>query len=118
MTETDIARRALGAGWEKGPPFGPLHTFSHPNGLAAILSIAVYGDGKRWVHLSLSRHNRIPDWLDLNMVRDEMLGKDRKALMVLAPESEHVNIHQYCHHLWHCLGEDPLPDFTMGSGSL
>ena len=46
------------------------------------------------------------------------IGKDRKAVLVFPPEKEKINIHPYCMHLFACLSEDVLPDFTKGSGML
>ena len=88
------------------------------NGLKVLVNSDIYGDGKRWVHLSLSRRDRLPKWKELTMVRDWILGKDAKAIQVIAPASDHVNIHAYCLHMFHCLDGDPLPDFTMGTGSI
>jgi hypothetical protein len=36
------------------------------------------------------------------MVKAIFIGRDKEALQVLPPESEHVNIHPNCMHLWHC----------------
>lgn len=54
----------------------------------------------------------------LNEVKDIFIGKDRKAVLVFPPEKEKINIHPYCMHLFACLSEDVLPDFTKGSGML
>ena len=49
---------------------------------------------------------------DLKEVKRVFVGEDKKAIMVFPPESEHVNIHPNCLHLYAPLGEDPLPDFS------
>jgi hypothetical protein len=46
------------------------------------------------------------------------IGDGRKAIQVFAPVAEHVNIHEFCLHLWHCLDGDPLPDFTRGGPTI
>jgi len=87
-------------------------------------------DGKAWVHLSASQIIRkrgfggktfdivvLPSWALLTKVRDEILGREKKCLVVVAPSKEHVNIAEV-HHLWHCPEGDGLPDFTRGSGSI
>jgi len=79
--------------------------------LQVMCSARVEADGKRWLHVSCARPKRLPTWNDLTVVRDTFIGKDRKAIQVLAPADEHVNIHPYVLHLWSCLDEDPLPDF-------
>lgn len=84
--------------------------------LSVIASGCTEEDGQRWIHLSCAYMDtkRLPEWDVLVRARDVVLGHDAKALQVLAPRSEHINIHRYCLHLWHCVDGDPLPDFTRG----
>jgi hypothetical protein len=83
-----------------------------------IASFAIEADGRLWLHTSLSRRGRIPSYEDLVYLKRHWIGDDRKAVMVLPKRSEHVNIHPYVLHLFSCMDEDPLPDFTHGRGSL
>jgi len=89
-----------------------------PRGLSVIISGGVELDGRAWIHVSLSRRSRMPTYDDLALVKRLFIGADYKAIMVFPPDSEKVNIHRYCLHLFRCVGYDPLPDFTRGSGSL
>jgi hypothetical protein len=75
-------------------------------------------EGKRWIHFSIAHPSRIPHFEELRRYKDAFLGVERKAIQVLPPKSEYVNIHPYCLHLFSCLDGDGLPDFTHGSGSL
>ena len=77
----------------------------------AICSVDLEADGKRWVHLSVAHPNRLPTYQELSEARDVFLGEEARCIQVFAPKSEHVNIHKYCLHLWHCLDDDGLPDF-------
>ncbi len=79
--------------------------------LTVICSARPEADGKRWMHVSCSRPSRLPSWDDLRLVKDTFIGRERKALQVLPPQSEYVNCHPYVLHLWACLDGDPLPDF-------
>ncbi len=103
----EIERRIDGSAW-----------FNKALGLYVIESCATEKDGKKWYHVSLSRKSRLPSYEDMKLVKDHFIGKQNQAIQVFAPESEHVNIHPYCLHLWHCLEGSPLPDFTNGSGSI
>lgn len=87
-------------------------------GLRVILSAAVEDDGKRWLHLSMSLATRLPTWSELVQAKEAFMGKESRAVQVLPPRSEWVNIHEYTLHLFVCLDGDPLPDFTRGSGGL
>lgn len=88
------------------------------DGLQVICSADTEQDGKVWLHVSFSRRNRLPSYGDMIRVKDAFIGPKKKAIMVLPADSEYVNIHPFCLHLFHCLEDDPLPDFTQQSGSI
>lgn len=101
--------------WTYEPPFN--------QSLKVIMTAGREADGRLWLHVSVSKwdisktKNLLPDWDDLRLVKDLFIGKNRKSIAVLPPETEHVNI-RHVHHLWTCLDEDVLPDFTRGTGSI
>ena len=81
------------------------------NGLKVMISCCLESDGKNWVHLSVSRRDRLPSWTEFVEVKELFLGKESLAIQVFVPRSEWVNDHQYCLHLYQCLDERPVPDF-------
>jgi hypothetical protein len=81
--------------------------------LMVVWSARKEADGRRWVHVSLSRPSRLPSWEDVRKVKDAFIGRERKALQILPPQAEYVNIHNHVLHLWHCLDGDGLPDFRV-----
>lgn len=87
-------------------------------GLVVISSMAKELDGKFWQHVSLSRKSKVPSYDDMCLVKKLFIGEDKKAIQIFAQKSDHVNIHPYCLHLWHCIDGDSLPDFTHGKGSI
>lgn len=80
-------------------------------GLLVIGSGNTERDGKRWLHLSMSRRSRLPTYDDLCLVKDTFIGRDRLAVQVFARTADHVNHAKFCLHLWSCLDGDPVPDF-------
>lgn len=71
-------------------------------------------DGKSWAHLSVSCRDRLPTWDEMKRVKHDFLGPEIVALQVFAPESEWVNIHETCLHLWACMEDErPIPDFRV-----
>jgi len=96
---------------------GISYRHSIAQGLTAIFSVEYHG-GMCWLHASIARIDKIPDYKDLCKLKKEFIGPNLAALMKLPKESEHVNIHPYTLHLFSCLDGDILPDFTDGSGSL
>jgi hypothetical protein len=89
---------------------GRFELFHPAKGYIVIISGTVK-DGGRWVHLSFSRGDRVPDWEELKAVKSRFLGDETLAVQVFPPKSQWVNVHPYCLHLWHCVDGDPLPDF-------
>lgn len=81
--------------------------------LTVILEVECV-DGELWAHLSMSvmrrGHERTPTWTELRWCKEYFLG-DRKAIQVLPPRAEYVNINPHVLHLYTCLERDPLPDF-------
>lgn len=84
------------------------------HGLLVLISVSVEEDGLRWMHLSFSHRNRTPTYENMALVKETFVGEHRKAIMVLPGKHEHVNVHPYCLHLWHCVDGDYLPNFTRG----
>lgn len=80
-------------------------------GLLVICSGNVERDGKRWLHVSMSRRSRLPSYEDMCLVKDTFVGRERLAVQVFARTADHVNHMPYCLHLWSCLDGDPVPDF-------
>lgn len=85
-------------------------------GLKVIISSGIEQDGKEWIHLSVSRADRLPTWDELE-TKEAFIGLEAEAIQVIPRRSKHINIHPYCLHLFFC-PESGLPDFTRGSGSL
>lgn len=86
--------------------------------LSVVVSGDVEQDGKRWLHLSVAHSDRLPKYETLVEVKELFIGGERKAIQVFPPRSQHVNIHNYCIHLWHCADEDGLPDFARGGKTI
>ena len=80
-------------------------------GMTVICSGSVERDGRRWLHVSVARPDRLPTWSELTEVKDLFIGARRKAIQVLPAVEEYINAHPNCLHLWSCLDEDGLPDF-------
>ena len=81
------------------------------NGLHVIASPAKY-KGVEWLHVSFSRKSRIPDYKDIQLVRKDFIGTDKKSIMVSPDEAHYVNIAKYCLHLWYSAA-NPIPDFDV-----
>lgn len=93
-------------------------TWDRRDGLRVLASAALQNDGKRWLHVSCSRRNNVPNFKELREVKNIFIGKERTAMQVFPGETKYVNMHPYVLHMFCCLDGDVLPDFTKGTGSI
>ena len=91
------------------------HAFKK-NDLNVIVSINRELDEKLWLHVSFSYPDRLPPYEKLIQIKNIFIGPDKKAIQVFPQEKEHVNLMEFCLHLWHCIDGDSLPDFAWGLG--
>lgn len=108
-------------GWkELAPPPGPLTEsrcfVSQDGGLRVITSEETHEDGKAWLHVSMSRRSRMPTYDDLATVKRVFVGDDLPAYQIFPVRKEHVNLHEYCLHLWAPIGHDPLASVAQHQG--
>ena len=89
-----------------------------------IYTVARYGDGKIWYHVSASASDsrgefRLPTYEEFKQVKNDFLG-DRWAYQVFPPEKDYVNINPHVLHLYALMDEKEsvLPDFTWGLGTI
>lgn len=70
--------------------------------------IASAGGG--WDHLSVSRVNRCPNWIEMEHVKRSFFRDDEVAMQLHVTPKDHVNVHPYCLHLWRPQDREiPLP---------
>jgi hypothetical protein len=77
--------------------------YEERSGLRVIASAEQHPDGKRWIHVSVSRQDRLPSWDELVAVKELFIGAEREAVQFLPPRSQWVNMHDNCLHIWHSL---------------
>lgn len=92
--------------------------YSHTDGRSVLASITTESDGRQWLHVSVSRRNRLPSWEELREVKELFVGRERVALQVLPRTSEYINVHPFVLHLWAVAddGPDPVPNFAKVRG--
>lgn len=98
-------------GWLKIDQRADGARYTHVRGLRVMITAAIEADDRAWLHVSLSRKNRLPSYDDMVLVKQLFIGPDKLALQLFVPEDQHVNECEFCLHLWHCLDGLDLPDF-------
>ena len=72
----------------------------------------IASDGEGWEHVSVSLNKRhSPSWDVMNHVKNMFWDKEDCVVQYHPPESQYVNCHPHCLHLWRKVGyEFPVPD--------
>jgi len=63
------------------------------------MNIIASSDGG-WEHISVSRRNRIPNWIEMQHVKEMFFQENETVLQFHVPKNDHINIHDNCLHLW------------------
>jgi len=126
IEEEALLPRVLPAGWTRIPAPGPAfdcHGDGALRGLRVLVSVGVEEDGRKWMHVSLSRSGRVPSWEDVDAVKRLFVGDGRYAYQVIPPRADHYSLPDgpgrfgKVLHLWAPLeGEPPLPNFLRARG--
>lgn len=98
----------------------PIHGFCFKSvyGLAVITTLEWREEdpSEKWLHVSMSRSDRLPNYEDMMEVKNLFIGADRTAIQIFPPSDKHVNIHPNCLHLFCCVTREILPDFRREGG--
>lgn len=111
-----IRRKVLPAGWRVFQEMGNCTVYL--GGSLRVFVEVELQERNAWIHLSVSRRDRIPSYMELCEVKALFIGPERKAIQVFPRQSEHYNFHPNCLHLWSPIDSDPLPDFRNPTGQL
>lgn len=79
---------------------------------------AMCSDGMGWQHVSVSciseGKDRTPTWAEMCYIKDLFWTKDECVIQYHPAESEYINMHKHCLHLWKPIGITlPIPNKIM-----
>lgn len=116
MDPLRIRRRLDRKIWAPPTEFGPdgWRYLTYDRNIEILVSYAPHptDGGTEWLHASIVRADRMPDYHDLTFLHRAVFAGGGYAYQVFAPPSQHVNIHDQCLHLWGRLdGQPVLPEF-------
>ncbi len=67
-----------------------------------------------WEHVSVSCNGRIPNWREMCFVKDLFWNPEDCVVQFHPPQSEYVNNHAFCLHLWrHKTQAFPMPPSAL-----
>jgi hypothetical protein len=87
------------------------------NGLFILGNLRmIASDGDGWEHVSVSFHDRTPNWDEMCDVKDFFWGNEDTVIQYHPASSEYVNYHPYCLHLWRPIGQTIVtpPSYMVG----
>lgn len=77
-------------------------------------AMVIASDGAGWEHVSVSRTDRCLTWDEMCQVKAMFWSPEDCVLQFHPPESEYVNNHKFCLHLWRPIGVNvPMPDSIL-----
>lgn len=82
--------------------------FIIPCGTVLLSVIATDGNWKAlgidkeysWQHVSVSTSSRCPTWSEMDYIKNLFWKPDEVVMQLYVGKSDHINIHNYCLHLW------------------
>ena len=74
------------------------YLLTSPDGLSFLQVIA--SDGDEWDHVSVSLRGRIPTYAEMRYVKGLFFKPSETVMELHVPESDHINVHPFCLHLW------------------
>ena len=79
---------------------------------AAMCIIASSGEG--WDHVSVSRRNRVPNWIEMEFVKRRFFKPEEVVFELHVAEADHISNFPHCLHLWRPTDQEiPLPPKWM-----
>jgi hypothetical protein len=79
-----------------------------------IVLKVIASSGGGWDHVSVSLPNRCPSWDEMSYIKSLFFKDDEMAIQYHMPAAKHINIHNFCLHLWRPYkGQVPTPPTEM-----
>lgn len=76
--------------------------------------LCISSDGGDWEHVSVSWPDRCPTWDEMCFIKDMFWDKSDWVVQFHPAETDYVNNHPFCLHLWRPVGgEFPKPDSIL-----
>jgi hypothetical protein len=75
--------------------------------------------GLPWEHVSVSHRKRSPSWNEMCVVKNLFWHEEETVMQIHPPQSQWINNHEFCLHLWKPSHEIILPpSLTVGHRSV
>lgn len=82
--------------------------FAIPSAIDRAELRVVASAGEGWDHVSVSRANRCPNWLEMEQIKRMFFAESEAAMQIHVPTADHISVHPHCLHLWRP-HDQPIP---------
>lgn len=84
--------------------------FMIPHDKTNIILFVVATSHAGWDHVSVSAHNRCPNWIEMCFIKNLFFNDDEVVVQFHPKKEEYVNLAKNCLHLWKCQDKEfPQP---------
>ena len=82
--------------------YGMMGAFMVESPIDGNMILIISDDGKesKWEHVSASRRNRCPNWIEMCFIKDLFWAEDETVIQYHPPKNEYINNHPFVLHLW------------------
>lgn len=74
--------------------------FRVPSPIDKAIMVVIAASDEGWDHVSVSRENRCPNWIEMEHVKRLFFRDSETAMQLHVPGEDHINLHPYCLHMW------------------
>jgi len=89
-----------------GPEGSNNGAFRVPSCAASNFLYVIASDGQGWEHVSTSLKHRIASWEEMSQLKNLFWDPQDCVVQFHPPESDYVNCHPFCLHLWRPIGRN------------
>lgn len=83
-----------------GAPYGFFFIRRLPGSQTIAVMAAPFDGQEEWEHVSASLANRCPTWDEMAFIKNLFWNPEDTVIQFHPPESQYVNNHSFCLHLW------------------
>lgn len=70
-----------------------------------------------WDHVSVSRTNRCPNWIEMDFIKRMFFDDNEVCMQLHVASADHISDHPYCLHIWRPKTHSiPMPPSWMVGG--
>ncbi len=93
---------------------GTCGVFDIPSNIDRAVLTIIASSGEGWEHVSVSRRNRCPNWLEMDYIKRLFFKDDEVCMQLHVAVTEHISVHPNCLHIWRPRNaEIPLPPAVL-----